>query len=518
MLSRAFTPTAPSSSFKIALALIAVLATLPFLVGFDFKRADIRDAMVKIYTVKNEPDQLNPWSSKGPKSTSGSGCIIEGRRILTNAHVVSDQTFVQVRRHGTSEKLTARVVAVAHEVDLALMTVDDGAFFEGVKPLTIGELPDVEEKVVVFGFPQGGDTLSTTAGVLSRIEHQRYAHSRLSFLAGQIDAAVNSGNSGGPVVCDDKLVGVVMQMRKDAQSIGYMVPVPLVRHFLEDLKDGRYDGFPESGLVVQRLDNPGLRRSIGMKKGQSGVLVLDTELGSPSHGNLVRGDVVLSIDGHAVANDATVEFRPKERTNLNYCIQQKQIGEKLKVVFLRDGSEKTTFLALDKPAGDGRLVPFRKYDARPAYYLYGGLIFQKLTYGYLQAIEEQDEDKAPFNLVPYHMYDKRKTDGEEVVILSRVLPSEVNHGYERFTDKRVVEVNGKPVVNLRDLMRLIEEDPPGPFVVFKTEHDQVIVIDRTAAEADRDRIMAVYNITSDRSPDLVKAAGSAESLKLGLSY
>jgi hypothetical protein len=56
-------------------------------------------------------------------------------------------------------------------------------------------------------------------------------------------------------------------------------------------------------------------------------------------------------------------------------------------------------LALDKPAGDGRLAPFRKYDARPAYYIFGGLIFKTLTYGYLQAIEEQDEDKAPFNLV-----------------------------------------------------------------------------------------------------------------------
>ena len=64
----------------------------------------------------------------------------------------------------------------------------------------------------------------------------------------------------------------------------------------------------------------------------------------------------------------------------------------------------------------------------------------------------------------------------------------------------------------------IEEDPPGPFVVFKTEHDQVIVTDRTTAEADRDRIMAVYNITSDRSPDLVKTTGAAESLKLSLSY
>jgi hypothetical protein len=371
---------------------------------------------------------------------------------------------------------------------------------------------------VVCGFPQGGDTLSTTAGVLSRIEHQRYAHSRLTFLAGQVDAAINPGNSGGPVLCDGKLVGVVMQMQKDAQSIGYMVPVPLVKHFLEDLKDGRYDGYPESGLVLQRLDNPGLRRLIGMKKGQSGVLVLDTVPGSPSHGNLVRGDVVLSIDGHAVANDATVEFRAKERTSLNYYVQQKQIGEKLKVVLLREGSEKETSLALDKPAGACKLVPLRKYDARPAYYIYGGLIFQTFTYSYLQTIEEQDEEKMPFNLVPYHMYDKRKAEGEEVVILSRILPSEVNHGYERFVDKRIVEVNGKPVGNLRDLVRLIEENPSGPFVVFKTEHDQVIAIDRVAAEADRARIMAVYNITSDHSPDLVKTAAAEESPKLSLSF
>jgi S1-C subfamily serine protease len=518
MLFRAFTSTALSSTSKNAMALIVFLATLIFLFGFDFKHADIRDAMVKIYTVKNEPDQLNPWSFKGPKSINGSGCIIEGRRILTNAHVVTDQTFVQVRRHGRPERHTARILAVAHEVDLALMTVDEVGFFDDVKPIALGELPDIGENVVVFGFPQGGDTLSTTAGVLSRIEHQRYVHSYLTFLAGQVDAAVNPGNSGGPVVCDGKLVGVVMQMQKNAHSIGYMVPVPLVKHFLEDLKDGRYDGYPESGLVLQRLDNPGLRRQIEMKTGQSGVLVLDAVPGSPAHGKLIRGDVVLSVDGHTVANDATVEFRPKERTSLNYFVQQKQIGESLKVVLLREGSEKEISLSLDKPAGACKLVPFRKYEARPAYYIYGGLIFQTLTYSYFQTIDEQDEEKIPVNLLPYHMYDRRKTEGEEVVILSRILPSEVNHGYERFVDKRIVEVNGNPIVNFRDLVRLIEEDPSGFFVVFKTEHDQVIAIDRVAAEADRARILAVYNATSDRSPDLVKTAAAEESPRLSLSY
>jgi len=73
---------------------------------------DVRESMVKIYCVKNTPDYDNPWNMSGPKSYSGSGCVIKGNLILTNAHVVSDQTFLQVRLYGQSKKHTAKVVSV----------------------------------------------------------------------------------------------------------------------------------------------------------------------------------------------------------------------------------------------------------------------------------------------------------------------------------------------------------------------------------------------------------------------
>ena len=72
--------------------------------------------------------------------------------------------------------------------------------------------------------------MSITRGVVSRIEHDAYAHSSIELLAVQIDAAINSGNSGGPVLTDHSISGVVMQYLPDSENIGYMVPAPVVRH------------------------------------------------------------------------------------------------------------------------------------------------------------------------------------------------------------------------------------------------------------------------------------------------
>jgi S1-C subfamily serine protease len=209
---------------------------------------DMKKAMVKIYTVVKEPNFNTPWNMYGIESVTGSGCVIEGNRIITNAHLVSDHTFIQVRLYGHPDKHTARVVDVAHEVDLALLTVDNPDFFDNTPFVPLADLPEIQQEVMVMGFPIGGDTLSMTAGIVSRIEHQRYVHSGMDFLAIQLDAAINSGNSGGPVLTQHGLVGVVMQTLKDSENIGYVVPVSLVRHFLEDLQDGRYDGFPEDGI------------------------------------------------------------------------------------------------------------------------------------------------------------------------------------------------------------------------------------------------------------------------------
>jgi S1-C subfamily serine protease len=491
---------------------IVAISLVP--VGSAPAATDVRRSMVKIYCVQNEPDYGNPWNMKGPESFSGSGCVIEGNRILTNAHVVSNPTFIQVRRNGQSQKHEAKIIAISHDADLALLGVDDPSFFEGVMPLKFGSLPEIEQEVIVYGFPEGGDSLSTTKGVISRIESQRYVHSWIELLAGQLDAAINPGNSGGPVMDGDRIVGVVMQALINSQNIGYMVPAPVIEHFLNDMEDGRYDGFPEDGLIIQPLENASLKKMHGLSEEQSGAIVSSVIAGSPAIYKIVPGDVVLSIDGHRIADDCTVEFRPNERTGCDFYVKQHQVGEEVVYQILRRGEKRIVRLTLDKPWGKNMLVPTARYSVQPTYYIYGGLVFCPLTLNYLLTPDGYISPDSPYNLVAYLNDGDHFEEGEEIVIIIKVLTGNFNNGYENLVNSRITMVNGEEILNLQDLIRIVEAGTVAktgteePFVVFKTLQDRTIAIDRQKAEAAHDEILSIYRIAEDRSSDLKTIAGN----------
>ena len=386
-------PTVLGRAVPLGVLLFACLPHTSWSAG----KPEPRDAVVKVFATRLLSQNGAPWRPGYPSAVSGSGFVIEGRRILTNAHVVRDATFVQVRRHGDAERATARVLHVSHEADLALLTVDKAGFFEGITPLEIGGLPGLREEVVVVGFPVGGDTLSITRGVVSRIEHQTYAHSHLSLLAGQIDSAVNAGNSGGPVLGNGRVVGVAMQGNTTADNIAYMVPGPVVKRFLTDVADGRYDGVPATGLRWQRLEAADLRRLYGLPASGGGVLVLQTAIGSAAARAFQVGDVLLAIDGHAIGPDGTVEFRKNERTRFELLIQQRQVNDHVSVDLFRDGETHEVDLVLDHSLENEQLVPGPAV-AQQSYFIFGGLAFCPLTASYLKAWREWQRN-APRHLV-----------------------------------------------------------------------------------------------------------------------
>ena len=139
-----------------------------------------------------------------------------------------------------------------------------------------------------------------------RVELDTYTQSGRSLLSVQIDAAINEGNSGGPVVSDGAVVGIAMQGMDDADNVGYMIPTPVIRHFLEDVADGRYDGFPRLGIDVQDMESDAQRRAARMGPAQTGALITRVDYRGPSYGLLRPRDVLLAIDGRAIANDLTV--------------------------------------------------------------------------------------------------------------------------------------------------------------------------------------------------------------------
>jgi len=491
---------------KLHALLAGIQITGLLLCGFgctaDSAWAYTRDAMVKIYCVQTEPYYYDPWSMNRSISTSGSGCVIGGKRILTNAHVVSDQSFIQVRRHGDPKKYKARPLAVSHAADLALLTVDDSAFFDDITPLQFGDLPQIRQEVLVYGFPEGGDTISITKGVVSRIEHDKYTHSSATLFAVQIDAAINSGNSGGPVLIDDRISGVVMQYLEQSENIGYMVPSPVIAHFLEDIKDGRLDGIPFDGILSQPMENASLRRRFGLSSSQTGVLVVSVAPGSAAAGLISVGDIIMRIDGHPIADDGTIEFRSNERTSADYYTQLHQLGDTLQLDVFRKSKVKKINIKLTQPVGSGDLVPREQYDRRPTYYIYGGLVFAPLTQNYLMAWGDDWYSSAPKNLVALFRYGVPGVAGEQVVVMSKVLPAEINSGYHDFRDMRIVSVNGLKIKAIKDLIRMVESTDDAPFVEFKTDQGATIILERDQVAATTADILNTYNVPADRSVDL----------------
>lgn len=495
--------------YKAYKTFAAVAALLPCLISYSFAEAahsqsdeSIKNAIVKIYASHSSPDYRTPWKISGPSSVSGSGCIISGNRILTNAHVVSDATFIEARLHGQSKRYKAHVLVIAHEVDLAILTVDDDSFFADIVPLELGTLPEAQQEVLVYGFPIGGDALSVTKGILSRIEHQAYVYSDITFLAGQIDAAINPGNSGGPVIVGGHIAGVVMQSYSPihSENLGYMIPSPIIEHFFKDIEDGRQDGFPAIGIVTQNIENPDMKRKYKMSETQSGVIINHIHYNSPARGRIKVDDILMKVDGHPVSDFGTAEFRPKERTFYSYFIEMHQMGETVELEILRNGKIKQVSIKLENTKNDFLLVKNMFDEKQPRYFIFGGLVFSPLTKNLISQLGSRWRRRAPDDLL-MALSDWPSKDRREVVLLLQVLASDLNRGYHDMRYWIISEVNGKKFGDFNEFSRrvLAAKDP---FIVFKNDKGVQIVIDRKKAEASARKILETYRIKDDRSPDL----------------
>lgn len=451
-----------------------------------FANPGIEESIVKIYTVSKIPNYFTPWNST-VRSSHGSGTIISGNRILTNAHVVADETFIEVKRHGDTKRYEAKVEFISHQADLALLSVADKTFFENTKSLEFGTLPPIQKEIAVYGFPMGGNSLSVSTGIVSRIEHNAYAHSREIFLSIQIDAAVNPGSSGGPAISEGKIVGVVMQQITNSQNIGYLVPVEIIKHFLDDIKDGHYDGFVHLGIDTQKMENEAVRGVYKMDKDTTGVLVIDLSQKSSAYGILHKDDVLLTIDGHTVQNDGTVEFAHNQFTSYKYYMDKKQIGQSIALEILRDGEKKTLGVKLTNVANDNLLVDTIAHDVMPRYYIFGGYVFTPLTRNLLMGTN------STLTQLRTEAGKWASNEQEEVVILLKVLADKTNRGDHNFSLWMINKVNSKEFKDFKEFVELMK-NAKSKYIILENKDGVKVAIDRIEALKNEDEILKKYSI------------------------
>ena len=461
----------------------------------------IERSILRIVNASQRGDWYSPWQVTGVVGSAGSGFVISGGLILTNAHVVSDSRLLLLYLHGDPTPHKAEAVILGHDCDLALVRPDEPDLLDGIPPLPLGGRPALRTTVETYGYPAGGDQISSTRGVVSRIEMHVYAHSGVDqHITIQTDAAINPGNSGGPVIQSGKVVGVAFQGINDLENTGYAIPVEVIDHFLADARDKVYDGYPDLATQESNLLNPAARRRAGLEEGESGVRVDYIAPGGSADGLLKPGDVLLSVDGKPIANDGSI-LDAGLRFDYGLLVDRHQIGETLKLRVLREHERRAIDVPL-KPHPD-LLKHANQYDRLPRYYIYGGLVFVPLDNEMLKTYGRDYVAAADRRLVYEHLFrslvDPAGAVTEPVVLLRR-LDHPVNIDVPWYRNQLVTRVNGRTITKLSDLIEAIEGDKDKWQVIELGDPWRFILLDRAEADKANPEILKLYGVPKDRNP------------------
>ncbi len=462
----------------------------------------IEDSVVKVFSTIRQPDTSKPWAKQSPQEATGTGVIIEGHRILTNAHVVLYASQVQVQANQAGDKISATVEFLAPGIDLAVLKLEDDSFFAARPPLKRANLlPEVKDAVMAYGFPTGGTSLSITKGIVSRIEFAAYNYP-VSGLRIQIDAAINPGNSGGPAVVGDKMIGLAFSTLGGAQNIGYIIPCEEIELFLEDLKDGHYDGKPALYDDLQTLENPTLRAFLKLEKATQGIIVHEPFL-SAQPNPLKEWDVITHIGDTPVDDQGMVKIGSNLRVRFHYLIQSKARQGMVPLTLVRNGKGLT--LRVPVSADHPLLLPDLR-GAYPSYFVYGPLVFSTAT---AQFANGNNGLMGRFLFFGSPLATRRGDGptfpGEElVVVASPFFPHKLAMGYSNPAAEVVKSVNGVSIKNLRHLVEVLR-DMKDEFIV--------LAVARRGAESmifsRKDMLAATEEILTDNG---IRAQGSADTL------
>ncbi|MBE7413404.1 MAG: trypsin-like peptidase domain-containing protein [Leptospiraceae bacterium] len=460
----------------------------------DFE--EIRKGVVQIRVYSQGLDFYSPWLREPPKGSTGTGFLIGNNQILTNAHVVSNGKFIQVQRYNQTEWYEVDVKYIGHDCDLAILQAKDSKFYEDEHIFEFGPIPELNSPIIVVGYPMGGDKISVSRGIVSRKDQSTYSHSEIdSHLVIQVDAAINPGNSGGPAIQDNKVVGVAFQVASKGENIGYLIPTTVIKYFLEDVKDGKYDGYVELGVRTINSYSSALRAYKKIPDNYTGVFVTKVFKGGSAENFLKKGDFLLEIDKLPIGNNGTVMLDHDSRVDFVEVVDNKHSGEMISFKFFRDGKEHNVRF----PAK--RMVDFdfmrNSYEDSVDYFVLGGLVFQNVSRNLLSAWSKNGDTQGGSQLhyrFFYFLDDDMNRDVESDVVLYRKLSHPINSSSDYFVNMIVESVNGKLIKNISDLKNICQSTTDKFIRIQFRDIETPLILNKKEVEEANTQIRKVYNL------------------------
>ncbi len=390
-----------------------------------------------------QPRRPNP-DREQPRRGSGAGFIIDpAGYILTNHHVVADSTRITVRL-ADGRTLRAERIGSDSDTDIALIKV------QSPRPLPAATLGDsdtlrVGEWVLAIGNPLAYEH-TVTVGVVRFIGRKIFDASHDRYI--QTDAAINFGNSGGPLInARGEVIGINAAISSRASNIGFAVPINQATAILKDLREHGRVSRGYIGVAPKKVD-PDLQRSLSLRTG-SGALVQDVQAGSPAaRAGLRTYDVIVAVDGRQItADDELIQIIASRKPGTVATLQVLRDARTMNVpVKLAEREARPRESDADEPADEARpLLPRGREGAL-------GLTVRNLDAELLQRMNLPAETRG--------------------VLVWRVDPAGVAFDAEIQRGHVLLEVNRQVIQSVEQFRRLLGAAQPGDALtlyVYKPE-------------------------------------------------
>lgn len=293
------------------------------------------------------------------------------------------------------------------------------------------------------------------------------------------------------MVQGDQVVGVAFQGLRQADNTGYIIPTPVVKRFLKDIEDGKYDPYPELGISPFELHNPAMRKALGLPNDGRGVLVKDVSKSSSADGVVQPGDILMSLEGSAVDSGGQVMI-DGGRVDLAEIVERKFVGDKVAMEVMRDGKMLKVEATL-KPLTPMQMYAVQ-YGKKPRYVVFAGLVFQPLDTNLFAAHKFDDTTvrRLYTDYVSKGLFEKHR----DVVILSRVESDPVTSQLADFAGYAVDKINGVEVKDLKHAHELLHsENAPEFHTIELFGGSRPVVIPSAMVDEANARVSKNYGIS-----------------------
>ena len=459
-------------------------------------------------------DARLPWRKANIGSRSGLGILIAEQKVLVTASLVADATHIELEQPESARKVSARVLAVDYEAELAILTTaadeDADIFFAGTEPIELDDPAATGDSLHVWQIEANGRPVVTPVQLL-RIEVGRYnldTQQLLTYL-GQGSIRSHVGSYTVPVMREGKLTGMMMRYDNN-QQMSTILPAPIIQKFLTSLEDGRIRGFPNLGIQFSPTLDEQFRRYLGIDDITGGIFIRRVLAdSSAAKAGLLAGDVLLAADNYNIDARGFYEDPVFGRLAMSHLFSgSRLVGDELEVIVWRDNREVTINVMLERREAVDFLVEPHMIDRATPFIICGGLVFQELTEPYLRSFGRNWSSDAPFRLLQAWRNPELHEDqgSRKLVFLNGVIPTPAVQGYEQLSGLIVTRANGIDIHKIEDLARALDQPvlqladrPVGALHIIEfTDFPYIIHVDAEAAQRD-DRTVIQGNF---RIPEL----------------